>query len=447
MTDPNFPQAQLRTRFILVTCWMLLPLVIMAGVAFFSLYRLNQNFQSVVEETLDEKESIVHLQLQIESLGTPLHRYLIFSETEDREQFRILARDVDRLFTTAAALPFGVPSERDLLAAVQSRWGEVSVKASELMARPGELGEASLAQLRKIEAELEEIGEGLNSIHEIAESEIGARRTAVAAVNRTNLLLIASVCCGGLLIAIGSGWFLARSVLQPVLALRRGVGKLATGNLAYRVEMQRPDELGALVADFNGMAETLEKQQKALHQISVRDPLTGLFNHREFFRHLREELLRARRYSHPLTLLMFDLDYFKQVNDSYGHLNGDSVLRGLAQLLRRQLRTSDILARYGGEEFAVLLPETDGRAAFELAGRIRQALSEVVFDFGEVLPCQVTVSIGVAAFPGDAEREEALVSRADQALYAAKHAGRDRVCWRDQCDGPGPTSFAAGTRS
>ena len=160
--------------------------------------------------------------------------------------------------------------------------------------------------------------------------------------------------------------------------------------------------------------------------LAVTDALTGLFVRSHFLERTREELARSKRHRLSCTLLMVDLDHFKQKNDTYGHLVGDVVLREVAQLLQRNLRDIDLIARYGGEEFILLLLETDLEQAMPIAERLKQ-LVEVysIRAYDERLT--QTISIGVAAFPDHADTVEQLIDRADQALYAAKRAGRNRV--------------------
>lgn len=443
MAEEHPPRARLRTRFILVACIMLLPLLALGGVAFFSHERLKLHFDDVVEEAIEEKEPVIHLQVLVQSVGTPLHRFLLYGEEEDRILYQQLAGQIDALFGSLASAPFALDAEREYLAAAHQHWRELTPLAARLLADPIAGSETSLQLLRRLEGDLLVIAAELDAIHDISDSEIEAKRRAVEEVNRESMLLIAAVLLAGLATAIGSWALLARLVLRPVEDLGRGVRQFAEGNLDYRISGGGKDELGTLVTAFNGMAEKLERQQAALLRLSTRDPLTGLLNHREFFCQLREELIRARRYGHPLVLLMIDLDHFKQVNDNFGHPNGDRVLRTMAVVLRRQLRTSDLIGRYGGEEFAVVLPETGGQEAFDLAVRIRRALAAQRFDFNGEKGIQVTASFGVAAYPADADTEAKLLSCADAALYAAKHAGRDRVCWRSLTDGPGNSELSS----
>ena len=161
-----------------------------------------------------------------------------------------------------------------------------------------------------------------------------------------------------------------------------------------------------------------------VQQLATTDSLTGIFNRRHFFALARGEVERSRRYQYPLSLIMLDIDHFKQVNDTYGHATGDMILQQIAQRCRKNLRETDIFGRYGGEEFVVLLPLTDLENARLVAERLRLEAAEV----GREANVEgVTISLGVAAMSGSGEDPESLLGKADQALYAAKQAGRNRV--------------------
>ncbi|HSS81048.1 MAG TPA: diguanylate cyclase [Gaiellaceae bacterium] len=158
------------------------------------------------------------------------------------------------------------------------------------------------------------------------------------------------------------------------------------------------------------------------------DPKTGLFNARHFALALNEELLRAERFERPLSLVMADLDLLRDINNTYGHLAGDAVLQGIAEVFRSHLRHYDVPARFGGEEFAILLPETTPEQAFEIAERIRRTVAASTFDVETSSePIRATVSIGVAAFPRDGADANELIHQADLAVYRAKLQGRNRV--------------------
>lgn len=164
-----------------------------------------------------------------------------------------------------------------------------------------------------------------------------------------------------------------------------------------------------------------------VQQMATTDSLTGLYNRRQFFRLGEDELERARRYRHPICVMMVDIDHFKAINDNYGHTIGDQVLCAIAKRMLGGLRRSDVAGRYGGEEFAMVLPETDATAAAAVVGeRLRSAVACQPIDTAEgALP--VSISVGVAAVRTGAETLLDALSRADAALYAAKRAGRNLV--------------------
>jgi diguanylate cyclase (GGDEF)-like protein/putative nucleotidyltransferase with HDIG domain len=166
----------------------------------------------------------------------------------------------------------------------------------------------------------------------------------------------------------------------------------------------------------------------ALKEEARVDPKTGLFNARHFAHQLREELARAARFERPMSVIMADLDLLRDINNSYGHLAGDAVLKGIADIFRSQLRPYDVPARFGGEEFAILLPETSPETALEIAERIRRAVAEHPFEVETSSdPIRATVSLGVAGFPKDGADSNELIHQADLAVYRAKLQGRNRV--------------------
>jgi len=159
------------------------------------------------------------------------------------------------------------------------------------------------------------------------------------------------------------------------------------------------------------------------------DGLTGLYNHRYFQENLSKELLKAQRFRYKVSLLMIDIDHFKNFNDKYGHPQGDSTLKEISQIIKKTIRAYDAPARYGGEEFAVVLPYADNNQAFRVAERMRKAVTAYPFQGRSARErLQATISIGVATYPSNARTKAELVDRADQALYLAKSEGRNRVC-------------------
>lgn len=185
-----------------------------------------------------------------------------------------------------------------------------------------------------------------------------------------------------------------------------------------------------LILKFSLQDEAQARFQQELYEAALRDPLTKAYNRRALFERLETDLSHAVRHDTPLALLMFDLDHFKQVNDTYGHLVGDHVLREFADLVSSTVRREDLFARYGGEEFAMACRSTDVQHATELAERIRAAVEARAFVF-EGQRISVTVSVGVACTWKEAT-VEALIERSDQMLYRAKNEGRNRVIFHPE---------------
>ena len=169
------------------------------------------------------------------------------------------------------------------------------------------------------------------------------------------------------------------------------------------------------------------RMYRQMQEMAVTDGLTGLLNHRAFQEALGEEMKRGARHPVSVSLLLTDIDFFKKINDLYGHPVGDQVLKRVAQVLKKSIREIDNVSRYGGEEFAIILKNTDKKGAVKMAERIRKAVSEESFQAGNGEDFSITVSIGVASSPEDARGKQDLIDRADAALYLAKRKGRDRV--------------------
>ncbi|HTY99399.1 MAG TPA: diguanylate cyclase [Rhodocyclaceae bacterium] len=192
-------------------------------------------------------------------------------------------------------------------------------------------------------------------------------------------------------------------------------------------EKRRAEEDSRLAyAKLQAQLEEIRQLQSALQDQATRDALTGLYNRRYLDETLERELARAHRERAPLSLVMIDLDHFKEINDTYGHRAGDEMLRMMARLLQADVRHEDVPCRYGGEEFLILLPKMTAAAAHDKAERWRDALARMSLPFdGQIL--RMTASIGVASYPDHGSTPDELTRLADEALYRAKRAGRNRV--------------------
>ena len=235
------------------------------------------------------------------------------------------------------------------------------------------------------------------------------------------------------------------SAVHPLVVGGEPYGFLATFAASDATAIRaRGEAAGGTIAQFVAAVSTALGNAllyRAVAEATLRDGLTGLYNHRYFQERLVAEIARAERGGKPVTLLFFDIDHFKKLNDTHGHPVGDRVLIGFAEILRNssrvsdagfKLRSSDIAARYGGEEFCLILPETTRDEAKQKAERLRLAVETFPFPGRESQPGgAVTVSVGIAEFPRDATDAKSLVSAADIALYSAKRSGRNKVMEAD----------------
>ncbi len=180
------------------------------------------------------------------------------------------------------------------------------------------------------------------------------------------------------------------------------------------------------VISFQDISER-KRLEREMERMATQDALTGLYNRRELNKRMEEEIRRAERYDQYFSVWMLDIDHFKLINDTYGHQDGDTVLKVLARNLKQMLRDTDIVARFGGEEFTAILSHTDLELAMQMAERVRTEMAEMVVGLDSDNSYSVTVSIGVAAYPKHGTTVEDLIRAADQGLYAAKHEGRNRV--------------------
>ncbi len=185
-------------------------------------------------------------------------------------------------------------------------------------------------------------------------------------------------------------------------------------------------KVGPTILKFLSGLDAEAKYHEEIYRMTIVDGLTQIHNKRYLFEALEKELIRARRYERELSLVIFDIDFFKRINDQFGHLAGDYVLRELARVVQERIRRDEVFARYGGEEFVIVLPETNLTGALALAENLRQRVGTHVFIFqGERIP--VTISIGCAQLFKEDKTAPDLIQRADEKLYEAKRSGRNQV--------------------
>jgi diguanylate cyclase (GGDEF)-like protein len=229
-------------------------------------------------------------------------------------------------------------------------------------------------------------------------------------------------------------WVWPATIIASILVSLFGILSALSISFSRRLKIEIAEHLNALqqLETSNSLLQQQLQEntnlQQRLKEQTIRDPLSGLHNRRYLDETLPRELARAGREGYPLSIIIIDLDRFKQINDTYGHAAGDCVIKALAEILTHATRAGDITCRYGGEEFVVVLPRTTLEAACDRAEEWRLALADRRIRHGE-LTLHVTFSAGIAVFPEHGYDMDALVHSADQGLYLAKHHGRDRVMW------------------
>lgn len=233
------------------------------------------------------------------------------------------------------------------------------------------------------------------------------------------------------IITVFIGSFIARSISKPIETLTSAIFEIGKGNLDIRTDIKSRDEIGQLAASFNKMAEDLQHSMARLvesNRLSITDALTGTYNRRFFDETLNKQIALAKRHKGLLAVFFIDVDYFKNLNDTYGHAMGDKVLQHVSRILKDSIRVSDILCRHGGDEFVTIMPTIGITDAVEKAEKIRYRMESMSFN-GTVAgnPLRLTISIGVASFPEHGADYDTLVRAADSALYKAKKRGRNRV--------------------
>jgi diguanylate cyclase (GGDEF)-like protein len=404
---------------------------VLAVVSILALQSAIAALDDVVEEAGKELALVLRLHIQVQRASLFIHDYLIrgHSDPETRRHFLQESQEVDRSFRDTARAPFGLAEERAFIQAAQVEWQQSKGLAETIFSsssRPGVV--ASAQEMERLDAHVDRVLESLDQVQDLAQREMDDRLVRAYGVRRQVLVIIVTVFALGLGAAILVGSLLTRSVLHPLKVLERGANSIGAGDLSHRVSMVAQDELGHLGDTFNLMAERLSKSQSALEELSTHDALTGLYNYRVLNHRLVEEEERSRRYGHPFSLLMLDIDYFKTVNDTHGHLAGDEALRAIAARIGHAVRPVDLVARYGGEEFALILPETASVGALATAERIRETIAANPIRLPSGQTVNLTVSIGVASYPEDAESVETLIDATDHAMYTAKSSGRNRVC-------------------
>jgi diguanylate cyclase (GGDEF)-like protein len=322
--------------------------------------------------------------------------------------------------------------EQKLLKTISSNFFEARTLLEGLLNRedPVKFEEVS----KGVDLRLKEISrnvEVLMSSHKVHAEKVRIRVDKTEDIGKCISLAIPSM---AILLSVLLVFVLGRGVIRSVGALVTATRTMAEGDLSRPIGLKAGDEFGEIASAFEEMRKELKLKEQKLAEMSVTDALTGLYNRRYLNVKLEEEIARARRFHHLLSLIFLDIDHFKKYNDLYGHQGGDQVLEALAAAISRSIREKiDTPCRYGGEEFVIIVPESSTIQGITVAERILKDFGSKPFypkspsGGASQEPVYVTFSAGVSALRENEDNSEKLLHRADQAMFQAKVQGRNRV--------------------
>lgn len=423
------PKTSLNQRLRLGLGTMLVPLLMLAAGAVISFEGALDSFRkhdNVGREALFPLAHVEGLLLDLNVVASPVEpsRSITWSEYQLKSQ--AIEASLARLLEFSHQDPHKFNSVQE----IQRKWQRISQLCQQILDPSVAQSGKGLSEPARVELQ-EQLKMILQNVQQLNYRLIAFQNDANAnhaeAVRKEVRQMIAMICGLALMLAVVFAYGLTRSITVPLQSLEDGVEKLGKGDLSHRISLAADAEFSHLAATFNLMATKLEQSQQDLYRLATLDGLTEVYNRREFNRWLRVEVEKSQRNTDQVSLIMVDIDHFKQLNDTYGHQAGDLALCEVAQLLQREVRPGDIVCRYGGEEFAVILPKTNHDDSVAIADRIRLAIAEEAIILPSLQQIEMTASLGVATFPGDAQTKEHLIKQADQALYGAKTSGRNRV--------------------
>lgn len=425
----------LRVRFCLWTLAILIPLgVTLTVMSFWILDTSSGNFDKAINDAMYEMHRTMEIQRKVLELGRDLDGYITHHPQQDGYKHLLAqAHDISTSLAALARISTLMPEQVAVMTHAASRW---ALLRQMLLNHDADGGRADdpgsvLAHHKELEGYVNEVLLLLDQVHKTTTREISeAGRNASRFEQDARVAVLLTLVAGGLF-ALAIAVYFSRTILWSIRSLSQGVQEYARGNLDHRIAVHGQDELSLLGTTFNNMAENLQRTHEEYKRISCHDYLTGILNRREIHNILSDEIKRSRRYSRPMSVLLFDLDNFKGVNDRWGHAVGDQVLVAISRLIEKALRPADIFGRYGGEEFVVLLPETDHVCALDTAERLRALIEQEVIEVNGQDCLHATSSFGVSSYPEHAVTEDELIKMADYALYKAKGKGRNRVVGAD----------------
>lgn len=410
---------------------MLLCLLPLGGGLLWSHHALQQRaaaFTALSTQAGDRQTALTGLRDRIQTSATALRDFLLLNDPDAPKRFAAASRDIDNHFRSLADMPGENGLGHTMLAAAQGEWRQIGARTQALFTLkpappPGQAAET----FRRLDTLFNQEVKRIDRIRALARVRL-AEGTAAAQADMDRVTGWATALLwSGALFLVAGGYGLVRFVLTPLHLLDDMSERYRRGELSRRQDLNRSDEVGRIATLFNRVRRELEKSRDRLKFITLHDELTGLLNRREFHHQLDDELNRARRMPHAFSVVMLDIDHFRLVNETHGHLAGDEALQLVALAIGRDLRSLDRLARFESDGFALILPGANAEGARIVSERIRNSVAgrKLILKNGTVL--RLTVSLGTACYPEHGLTDEALLASADDALKGAKRLGRNRV--------------------
>ncbi|MBD1545333.1 sensor domain-containing diguanylate cyclase [Roseibium aggregatum] len=382
-------------------------------------------FQDVAERQRVQVVPVQNLRILLLDTLAPVDEFLDGADAT-RLEYRALRTQIETGFSALDKSLQSEPEARDLLARAREDWSAADDDANELISVSVQAGDAdALVQVQRFHGQIASATDKLMAVYRQLFEKIENDHDG-AHLYYERSLWIAGIAGGvSLSMVIGGIALVSRIMATSVDRLVDGAERFAGGDRDYRIEVQVPHELHRVAEEFNRMITRIQDYEVTLADLAHTDSLTHLPNRRAFDAALNEVLAEAKQMGKTCALMILDIDYFKRINDTYGHAAGDAVLRELGLVMARHLRPSDRSFRIGGEEFSILLPGADLTTGIATAERLRQAVELHDFTYKDI-SIKLTVSIGVAD-TNDCFDSLSLVEAADARLYEAKRSGRNRV--------------------
>lgn len=438
---------RIRTKIIISFASIVILFSLLGLLAYYNRNLLFQGMLRLEDETKDLK-LFSDIKLAMDMSVMPPNDFLITGDIREKERFENIVSDVEKGFNSLENLPGHNGYSPEILKDSREKFKILKGKADEIFSLKdpvgSRLGAKLMLEIDNLSNDI--IVNDLEKLYILEQQDVGNEIASAQKLRRdVDLALLFGTVISVLAVFLVAVYLL-RSIIGPILKFREGANIIGGGDLSHRIDIKDGLEVNILADEFNKMTQRLreantdlekkvEERTLALNEtngklkeLSITDGLTGVYNQRHFYTCFDEEMKRAGRYNHCFSLVMADIDYFKNYNDANGHLEGDNALRDIAACILKNVREQDIVARYGGEEFSIIMPETDKEGAIIAVERIRKAICEHGFANRESQPGgRLTMSFGVATYPADSNDRKELMKKADEALYRAKENGRNRV--------------------